>query len=85
MAEIEDRLARCFSAVFPDLPSAEIRKATPDTVSSWNSLSAVTLVAVTEEEFGINIGPLELAELDSFEAFLEYVSQKVSVDRSAAE
>lgn len=85
MSEVDDRLLRCFAAVFRDMAPAELARASSETTASWNSLSAVTLVAVVEEEFGLNISPMELAELDSFQAFREYVSTKLAVARSEVE
>jgi acyl carrier protein len=51
--DIPGRLVRCFSAVFPDLPREKIPEATPETVSSWDSVGMVTLIALIEEEFGL--------------------------------
>lgn len=85
MTEVDDRLLRCFAAVFPDMPPAELARASSETTASWNSLSAVTLVAVVEEEFGLSISPMELAELDSFQAFREYISKKLDLGRSEVE
>lgn len=76
MAETDEKLVRCFAAVFPNLSSTEIRNASPNNVADWNSLAAVTLVTVIEEEFGVEIGMLDLAELDSFGAFDRYLSAK---------
>jgi len=69
MSELENRLIRCFSSVFPVLMPEEIRVASADSLAAWNSLSAVTLVAVVEQEFSVQIDLLDLPELDSFEAF----------------
>ena len=44
----DEKLMRCFEAVFPSLSPEQIRTATPETVADWNSLSAITLVAVIE-------------------------------------
>jgi acyl carrier protein len=85
MNDIERRLERCFAAVFPELPRSALREAGPETVAAWNSLSAVTLVAVVEEEFAVSINPLELVELDSFRAFQDHLSGKLDVARSGAE
>jgi acyl carrier protein len=74
----EERLMRCFEAVFPSLSANQIRTASPANVADWNSLSAITLVAVIEDEFKITISLLDLAELDSFDAFREYLSAKSS-------
>jgi acyl carrier protein len=59
--------------VFPGLTAAEIPSASVETVAEWDSLAAVTLMAVVEEEFAVRIDELDLPELDSFEAFQDYL------------
>jgi len=73
MSEIQDRLIRCFSSVFPALTPEEIRAASAQSLAVWNSLAAVTLMAVVEQEFNVHIDLLDLPELDSFEAFQTYL------------
>lgn len=73
MSELESRLIRCFSSVFPVLVPEEIRVASAQSLATWDSLAAVTLVAVVQQEFGVQIDLLDLPELDSFEAFRTYL------------
>ena len=74
MDEMEDdRLVRCFSSVFPDLSPEQIRTATAESLSAWDSLAAVTLVAVLQQEYGIQINLMDLPDLDSFKAVRNYV------------
>jgi acyl carrier protein len=68
MSEQDDRLVRVFASVFPSLKAEEIRTASVETVAEWDSLASVTLVAVIQQEFGVEIDPLDLPELSSFEA-----------------
>lgn len=68
------RLMRCFESVFPGLTPDEIRASSGEN-GSWDSLSLVTLVAVVQEEFGVEISPDELASLDSFSAFGLYLKR----------
>jgi acyl carrier protein len=75
MSEREQRLIRCFASVFPGLTPEEIRVTSAGAAGMWDSLATVTLVAVVQEEFGVEIDPLQIQELDSFEAF------RNSVDR----
>ena len=79
MDEMEDRLVRCFSSVFPDLSPEQIRTATAESLPAWDSLAAVTLVAVLQQEYGIQINLADLAELVSFEAVQNYVRRTDSV------
>ncbi|HXO04978.1 MAG TPA: acyl carrier protein [Candidatus Sulfotelmatobacter sp.] len=73
MDEMETRLIRCFSSVFPDLTTEQIRSADMETVPAWDSLAAVTLVAILQEEFGLQINLMDLPELVSFVAVQNYV------------
>ena len=73
MSELEIRLIRCFSSVFPALTPGEIRAASAQALAPWDSLAAVTLVAVVQQEFSVTIDLLDLPELDSFAAFHTYL------------
>jgi acyl carrier protein len=77
MAELEETLVKCFAAVFPNLGRDEIRTASVDSVPEWDSLAAVTLVAVVEEQFAVGIDDLDLPELSSFTALHEYLQDRV--------
>jgi len=79
MNEVRSRLSKCFAAVFPELIEAEILRATPDSVASWDSLASVTLVSVIEEEFSVEIKPDDLEQLVSFDKVLNYLEQTKSV------
>jgi acyl carrier protein len=59
--------------VFPALTPEEIRSASVQSLAAWDSLAAVTLVAVVEQEFRIQIDLLDLEELNSFAAFQAYL------------
>lgn len=64
---LTDRLARCFQEVFPLLTRNQTLTASQSNTNTWDSLRAVTLIAVIEEEFGVE--DLEqLVGLDSFAA-----------------
>ncbi len=76
MAELDDRLTRCFASVFPALSPAEIPKASVETVPDWDSLAAVTLVAVLEQEFDTQIDLLELPEFTSYAAIRNYLAKQ---------
>ena len=73
MDEMADRLVRCFSSVFSDLTTEQIRTASVESLSAWDSLTAVTLVAVLQQEFGFQINLTDLPELVSFEAVQNYI------------
>lgn len=79
MSEIRERLVHCFSATFPDLTLEEIQLASPATVATWDSLASITLVAVLEEEFAIQIDPEDIEHLLSFENSLNYLHKRLQV------
>lgn len=73
MDELKGRLIRCFSSVFPHLTAEQIPMACVESLSAWDSLAAVTLVAVLQQEFGLEINLIDLPELVSFDAVQNYV------------
>lgn len=75
MDNLENRLVRCFSSVFPDLTDEQIRRASVDSVPQWNSLAAITLVALLQEEFALQVSLADLPNLVSFSAVQTYVRQ----------
>jgi acyl carrier protein len=76
MAETKERLQRCFSAVFPALPPGEIVNASPTTIAAWDSVAGVTLFAVVEEEFALEIDVQEMKDLLSFASLLKYLEKQ---------
>jgi len=67
------RLVQCFGIVFPALAAARIPTASVETTADWDSVNAVVLMSVIEEEFGLNIPAEEMGRLTSFEAILGYL------------
>lgn len=76
MPDIDARLTRCFASVFPTLPPEEIRSASVESVPAWDSLAAVTLVAVLEQEFDTQIDLMELPDLTSYAAVRNYLQKQ---------
>jgi len=74
MNDLQMRLAKCFTAVFPKLTASEIPGATMASIEGWDSLATVTLMTVVEEEFGTTIDPEELEQLQSFDAYVRRLS-----------
>jgi acyl carrier protein len=73
MRNQDERLILCFASVFPGLTPEQIENASSDSVGTWDSLSSVTLAAVIQEEFNVEIEPNALPSLDSFRAFRDYL------------
>jgi acyl carrier protein len=79
MNDTRARLVKCFAAVFPALPAADIPAASTETVGEWDSLASLTLIMTLEEEFGLEIDPEELEHLVSFEVILEHLQHAPQV------
>ena len=72
----DDRLMRCFASAFPSATRDEIRTAKFDAIPGWDSLRGVTLLAVLDEEFGVQIDLPELLELETFDSVKRHLSQR---------
>jgi acyl carrier protein len=77
MYSTRDRLTNCFLSVFPELSSDEVASASSETVHGWDSVAGVTLLAVVEEEFGIQLEGVDLSRFTSFRGFLTYLENNV--------
>jgi acyl carrier protein len=73
MHDLNTRLDRCFASVFPHLTIEQIHAASVESVRGWDSLAAVTLLAVVQEEFGVQIGLTDLSGLVSYKAIHHYI------------
>jgi len=75
---LEERLVGCFALTFPDLAPEEIRRASMASVAGWDSVAAINLVTVIEEEFGVELALDEIGEVASFATLLDLLSQKLA-------
>jgi acyl carrier protein len=75
MDDYEARLLKCFSAVFSGLGEAELRSASSENLASWDSVTTVTLIALIEEEFKIEVDVEDLERLTSFDSVLGYLKK----------
>ena len=66
MNDIQERVKRCFSNVFPDLPEEEISRASTASLAAWDSVAQITLLSSIAEEFGQNF------ELEDYEELVSY-------------
>lgn len=64
----DEQLVGCFLAAFPSLSREEVPEASVETVAEWDSLGAITLVALVEEQFELDIPEAALDGLTSFSA-----------------
>jgi acyl carrier protein len=77
MDEVKKRLLKCFETVFPDQPADVILRASQESLPGWDSVAAITLVNVMEDEFGFAMDFDLLPELTSFDRVLLYVQKHV--------
>ncbi len=77
MVSVEQRLVGCFALAFPELHADEIRRASMASVASWDSVAAINLVTLIEEEFGVELALDEIGEMASFLTILDMLSQKL--------
>lgn len=76
MTETEQRLIRCFRAVFPELTSDhDASHASASSVAAWDSLATVILAAAIEDELGVQIDPEEIEKLNSFQSYLNWLTE----------
>jgi acyl carrier protein len=78
MDNTEEKLIKVFETAFPDLPADRIPLTTQESTPSWDSVAAITLMNLIEEEFAIQMDFEDLGELTSFQKILTYVNGKLS-------
>lgn len=78
MDPVRAKLKQCFSTVFPDLPEDQIEAASQDTVAEWDSVAAITLINVIEDEFGVQLDLDRVADLSSFDQIANHLNELVS-------
>ena len=78
MDEVRTRLIKCFETVFPDMAESKIVKATQSSVAAWDSVAAITLLNVIEDEFQITMDLELVGDLDSFEKIQDYLATAVN-------
>lgn len=71
MDRLAERLAKCFSLVFPSLPPDQIPSATAENVSGWDSVAQVNLLSLIGEEFNMDIDFEEFEGATSFGTLLD--------------
>jgi acyl carrier protein len=74
---LRPQLEGCFLSVFSNLDPATVHTASMASVAEWDSVAALTLVAVLEETFNIEIEPEVIEDFVSFEMVEDYLSKKL--------
>jgi len=68
MNNVDERLAKCFRLVFPNLDADQIPLANAENLSDWDSVAQVSLLSVIGEEFDMDIDFEEFEGATSFAA-----------------
>jgi acyl carrier protein len=66
VSDLDTRLTAIFRVAFPSLDELAIPSATRDSVAAWDSIAAVTLARLVEEEFGPVFDPDRAADWASY-------------------
>jgi acyl carrier protein len=74
-AGIEARVRACFANVFPDLPDEELGTVSQASLSRWDSVAHVTLLAALAEEFQLEPDFEAFQEVTSFALVLDFVKR----------
>jgi acyl carrier protein len=77
MDDVKKRLIGCFQIVFPELPEAKIPLLSQATAAGWDSVAAITLLNVLEDEFAVEMDLDQVAELDSFDKIYACLQQRL--------
>lgn len=78
MQTVEQRLESVFAVVFPDLSPEQLRAASQDSVETWDSVAAITLMNLIEEAFGVEMDFGDVAELTTFSQIADYLKGKLT-------
>ena len=76
MDDTRRRLSKCFTIVFPTVEDTSLTGADATNVEGWDSVASVTLFALIEEEFGVELDVEALMPLTSFKEILKYLEEK---------
>jgi acyl carrier protein len=72
---LTSRVAACFRAVFPDLPSSRVTGLAMADLAEWDSVNQAILMATIEDEFGIAIPAEQYALLTTFTRVRDHVTR----------
>lgn len=79
MPDVRSRLVTCFHTVFEGLSDTQIEESARNSMEEWDSVAAITLVSVLEEEFNVQIDYERLPEFDTFSKILNYLTRDLGV------
>lgn len=73
---IESKLLDCMKAVFPTVSEGTLAEASMENLAQWDSLSTVTIAALIEENFEVEIEPEDLVKLTSFKNIASFLKEQ---------
>ena len=76
MTKVQDRVALCFSNVFPNIRPEEIPNASTASMAAWDSVAHVTLLSSISEEFGVDFEVEDYDELVSYGKIVDCLEKK---------
>jgi len=76
MNDTKEKVARCFSNVFPDIRQDEIPRASMASLAGWDSVAHVLLLSSIAEEFGLDFELENFEELVSYALIVDYLESK---------
>jgi acyl carrier protein len=78
MIDLDERLSAIFRAAFPELRDRAVHLATRDSLANWDSIAALTLSSLIEEEFGRLFDLEEAAQWASYDQVRAALEKRLS-------
>ena len=76
MSDVIERLTEVFRITFGDEAIVLDRAMTADDVAGWDSVSHITLIYATEDEFGVKLSARDLEQLNCVGDLVDIVSRR---------
>ena len=83
MNAIHARISRCFQGIFPNLSDEDITRASTASLVAWDSVAHVQLLALVEEEFGIEFAMEDFEELTSYSLIADHLESTRGAEQIA--
>lgn len=78
MADLERRVLDCFANVFPEIARAELDGASQESITGWDSVRHVMLLAALAEEFDFPLDYEAAEEIHSYASAVSFVREQIS-------
>jgi acyl carrier protein len=75
--QILTKLAQIIEDVIGEDAAKIDESSSPDTISDWDSMRHVSLIAAIEESFGITLDPADAAEMLNVDLILDILEEKM--------